>query len=54
MTSKVVAIIAVILAFRGSYLANTAKDDEQKDYARMVSTCALILTGAALFFKLYE
>ena len=54
MTAQVVAIIAVVLAFRGSYLSNKASNEEEKDYARLMSTCALILTGVALFFKISE
>lgn len=51
MTAKVLSVIAVVLAFRGSYLIRTAKDTDQSDYGRSVSICACILALVAFCMK---
>lgn len=51
MSSQILAVIAVVLAFRGSYLAKKASSDEEKDYARFVSLSALLLTSFALLLR---
>lgn len=47
MTAKLLAVFAVILAFRGSYLQKKATNEEQQRYSLMVSGAALILTVVA-------
>lgn len=51
MTAKALSIIAVALAFRGSYLIRTAKSPDQSDYGRSVSLSAAILAIVALAMK---
>jgi hypothetical protein len=51
MTAKVLSIISVVLAFRGSYLIKTAKNTDQSDYGRAVSISACILAIVALAMK---
>jgi hypothetical protein len=52
MTAKILSVIAVVLAFRGSYLIRTAKDTNESDYGRSVSICACILALVALGMRL--
>ncbi len=51
MTSKFLAIAAVILAFRGSYLQKKSNSPEETKFSMLVSGSALILTGLALLAR---
>jgi hypothetical protein len=51
MTSKILSVVAVVLAFRGSYLIRTAENSDQSDYGRLVSISACILAMVALAMK---
>jgi hypothetical protein len=51
MTVKVLSVIAVVLAFRGSYLINTAKNTEEIDYGRAVSIYSCVLSIVALAMR---
>jgi len=51
MTAKVIAVLAVILAFRGSYLQKKATTKEQREYSLMVSMGALLLTFTAFMLR---
>lgn len=51
MTAKILSVIAVVLAFRGSYLMNTAKNTEEVDYGRAVCIYSCILSIVALAMK---
>ena len=48
MSALLLSILGCIVAFRGSYLINTAKTDEEKQYGLMVSLSAAILSLASL------
>lgn len=51
MTAKVLAVIAVAVAFRGSYLNKKAQNEEQVKYSMMVSGGALVLTLVAYLMR---
>ena len=51
MTAKILAVFAVILAFRGSYLQKKATSKEEQEYSLMVSGAALLLTATAYFLR---
>lgn len=51
MTAKIVAVVAVALAFRGSYLQKKATTDEQKEYSLWVSLGACILSLTAYLLR---
>ena len=51
MTAKIVAVLAVILAVRGSYLQNKATTKEQQEYSLMVSVGALLLSLIAVVMR---
>jgi hypothetical protein len=51
MIAKLLAVFAVILAFRGSYLQKKATNKEEQEYSLMVSMAALLLTVTAFILR---
>lgn len=51
MSSKILSVIAVVLAFRGSYLIRSSKTPESLEYGRFVSLSAAVLALTALLLR---
>jgi hypothetical protein len=54
MTSQLVALIAIGIAFRGSYLHKKATNETQITSAKLVTLLALVLTILAFVLRSYN
>jgi len=54
MMAQILALIAVALAFRGSYLQKKAETDTQSQSAKLLTLWAIILTIGAFVVRSYD
>ena len=54
MIAQLIAVLAVVVAFRGSYLQKKAENDKEVQAAKLVTLWAIILTITAFVVRSYD